>query len=108
MLQSRITTGVAVPTVSAALVGAAREAMLNAARHAGGDVAVYVESTAATIDVFIRDRGPGVDLATLPDDRLGIRESIVGRMTRAGGTATVRGGEGGGTEVHLGLERTDA
>jgi signal transduction histidine kinase len=90
---------------SSALVAAAREAMLNAARHAGGDVSVYLETAGPTVDVFIRDRGPGIDLATLPTDRLGIRESIIGRMMRAGGTATVGPGAGGvGTEVHLHLE----
>ena len=90
---------------NATLVAAAREAMLNAARHAGGDVSVYVESSAETIDVFIRDRGPGVDLDALPADRLGIRESIIGRMSRAGGSATVAPGSGGvGTEVHLHLD----
>ena len=87
------------------LVAASREAMLNAARHAGGEVSVYLETSAGAVDVFVRDRGPGVDLDALRDDRLGIRESIIGRMTRAGGTATVRPGAGGtGTEVHLHLE----
>lgn len=93
---------------SAALVAAAREAMLNAARHAGGDVSVYVEATSRSVDVFVRDRGPGVSLDAVPDDRLGIRESIIGRMSRAGGTATVRpgasSGSAPGTEVHLHLE----
>lgn len=90
---------------SAALVAAAREAMLNAARHAGGEVSVYLESSDGAVDIFIRDRGPGVDLDALPADRLGVRESILGRMARAGGSATVRPGVGGiGTEVHLHLE----
>ena len=88
---------------SGPLVAAAREAMLNAARHAGGTVSVYLESSEGAIDVFVRDRGPGVDLAALPADRLGIRESIIGRMTRAGGTGTVQATETG-TEVHLHLE----
>jgi len=87
-----------------ALVAATREAMLNAARHAGGEVSVYLESTGSAVDVFIRDRGPGVSLGDIPDDRLGIRESIIGRMSRAGGSATVKtGGSGTGTEVHLTL-----
>lgn len=89
------------------LVAAAREAMLNAARHAGGEISVYVESSADAVDVFVRDRGPGVDLDALPADRLGVRESIIGRMARAGGSATVKPGAGGvGTEVHLHLEVT--
>lgn len=87
---------------SSALVAATREAMLNAARHAGGEVSVYIECSASAVDVYIRDRGPGVDLAALPDDRIGVRESIIGRMARAGGSAAVRPGAGGtGTEVHL-------
>ncbi|MCU1441693.1 MAG: hypothetical protein JWP85_2690 [Rhodoglobus sp.] len=99
-----VATGESVAGI-AALAAASREAMLNAARHAGGEVSVYLETSPGAIDVFVRDRGPGVDLDTLPADRLGIRESIIGRMTRAGGTATVRpGASGTGTEVHLHLE----
>ncbi|WP_241961105.1 ATP-binding protein [Homoserinimonas hongtaonis] len=91
-------------TASAVIVAAAREAMLNAARHAGGDVSVYIEGSASAVDVFVRDRGPGIDLDALPADRFGVRESIVGRMQRAGGSATVQPGAGGsGTEVHLHL-----
>ncbi|MCJ1688775.1 ATP-binding protein [Rathayibacter sp. VKM Ac-2927] len=98
-----VAVGASVPG-AAPVLAATREAMLNAARHAGGEVSVYVESSATGVDVFVRDRGPGVDLGALPGDRLGIRESIVGRMARAGGSATVRPGAGGsGTEVHLRL-----
>ncbi|WP_411699357.1 PspC domain-containing protein [Conyzicola sp.] len=100
-----VTAGESVDNSSGALLAAAREAMVNAARHAGGDVSVYVETPPGAIDVFVRDRGPGVDLQSLPADRLGIRESIIGRMSRAGGIATVRPGTGGsGTEVHLHLD----
>ncbi|GAA4370571.1 ATP-binding protein [Agromyces bauzanensis] len=87
---------------SGELAAAAREAMLNAARHAGGEVSVYVESRPDAVEVFVRDRGPGFRLAAVPGDRLGVRESIIGRMRRAGGSATVRPGAGGvGTEVRL-------
>ncbi len=84
------------------LAAAAREAMLNAARHAGGEVSVYVESRPDAVEVFVRDRGPGFTPADIPGDRLGVRESIIGRMRRAGGSATVLPGAGGvGTEVRL-------
>ncbi|MFP7834531.1 PspC domain-containing protein [Marisediminicola sp. LYQ134] len=100
-----VSAGASDEPASAPLLAAAREAMLNAARHAGGDVSVYLETLPGSTDVFVRDRGPGVDLDALPADRLGIRESIIGRMSRAGGSATVRPGAGGaGTEVHLRLE----
>ena len=85
------------------LGAAAREAMLNAARHAGGEVSVYVEAGTGSADVFVRDRGPGFDVDALPEGRLGVRESILGRMRRAGGTATVTARETG-TEVHLSIE----
>ncbi|MHB1491156.1 MAG: histidine kinase, partial [Cellulomonas sp.] len=51
--------------------------------------------------VFVRDRGDGFDLADVPSDRFGVRESIIGRVTRRGGTASVRSDPERGTEVHL-------
>ena len=99
-----VATGESVAGIPA-VVAATREAMLNAARHVGGEVSVYLETSPTAVDVYVRDRGAGVDLDALPDDRLGIRESIIGRMARAGGSATVKPGAGGsGTEVHLHLE----
>ncbi|MWC00134.1 PspC domain-containing protein [Agromyces sp. MMS17-SY077] len=92
---------------SGELAAAAREAMLNAARHAGGEVSVYLEGSPTRVEVFVRDRGPGFDPADVPGDRLGVRESIIGRMRRAGGRAEVRPGKAGGTEVHLVFETPD-
>ncbi|WEO78869.1 PspC domain-containing protein [Cryobacterium sp. SO2] len=87
-----------------ALLAAAREAILNAARHAGGSVSVYVESSPTAIEVSVTDRGPGFSIDAIPADRMGVRESIVARMQRAGGSATVRPGPGGtGTEIRLSL-----
>jgi signal transduction histidine kinase/phage shock protein PspC (stress-responsive transcriptional regulator) len=83
-----------------ALAQAAREAMLNAAKHAGGTVSVYLEAGASGSEAFIRDRGSGFDLLTVPADRLGIRESITTRMQRHGGSASIRSGPDG-TEVQL-------
>jgi signal transduction histidine kinase len=87
---------------TAALVAAAREAMLNAAKFAGaGRVDVYAEASDERAEVFVRDRGTGFDPGTVPADRRGVRESIVGRMARHGGRAEVRSAPGQGTEIEL-------
>ena len=90
-----------------ALVAAAREAMLNAAKFAGdaAPVAVYAEAGEERLEVFVRDRGPGFDPAAVPADRRGVRESIIGRMERHGGRAAIHASPGGGTEVELVMER---
>ncbi|MGW6175066.1 PspC domain-containing protein [Arthrobacter sp. NPDC055138] len=85
------------------LVHATREAVQNAAKHAGGGISVYVECTPGRSEVFVRDRGPGFELASVPPDRMGVRESLIGRMERHGGQARIRN-TGSGTEVHLSLE----
>lgn len=90
---------------TAALLGALREATVNACRHAGEGIDVFVDISEDAVEAFVRDRGPGFDPSTLPEDRLGVRESIIGRMRRAGGTASVRPAPGGGTEVALMLPR---
>ena len=85
---------------------AAREAMVNAAKYGGGEpVSVYAEVEGSTVWVFVRDRGPGFDLDAVPEDRMGVRGSIIGRMQRNGGHARVRPAPAGGTEVELEMER---
>ncbi|MER6736993.1 ATP-binding protein [Streptomyces puniciscabiei] len=88
---------------------AAREAMVNAAKYGGegGAVQVYAEVEGRTVFVSVRDRGPGFDLDSIPADRMGVRESIIGRMERNGGTARLRSVPGGGTEVELEMERAE-
>jgi len=89
-----------------ALVAAAREALVNAAKFApDGPVALYAEVDPERIEVFVRDRGPGFDPAAVPDDRRGVRESIVGRMERHGGQAVVHTAPGAGTEIELVMKR---
>lgn len=89
-----------------ALVLAAREAMTNAAKFADvEEIDVYAEVADDEVAVFVRDRGVGFDPAAVPDDRKGIRESITGRLERAGGSATVTSRPGRGTEVELRLPR---
>ena len=85
-----------------ALVLAAREAMVNAAKHAGVDeVSVYVEVEPDEVNVFVRDRGAGFDPDAVPDDRHGLADSVRGRMERHGGKVRLRTRPGEGTEVHL-------
>ena len=90
-----------------ALVSAAREAMVNAAKHASvGSVSVYVEVEQAAVAAYVRDRGVGFDAATIAEDRQGIRGSIIGRIERHGGEVTVKSTPGDGTEVAIRMSRT--
>lgn len=89
-----------------ALLGAVREAVTNAARHsATARVDVYAEATETGLDVFVRDHGCGFDPVAVPPDRRGLAESIIARMQRAGGSATIDSRPGDGTEVELHLPR---
>jgi signal transduction histidine kinase/phage shock protein PspC (stress-responsive transcriptional regulator) len=92
----------------APMVRAAREAMVNAAKHSGaGHVDVYTETVGSSVEVFVRDRGSGFDPDAIADGRLGVRESILGRMERHGGTAVIRSRPGEGTEVRLSMTLSD-
>jgi signal transduction histidine kinase len=88
-----------------AVVDAATEALSNAAKHAGtARVSMFAEVADGEVVVRVRDRGRGFDQAAAagPDHR-GLADSIVGRMGRHGGTATIRTAPGAGTEVELRL-----
>jgi signal transduction histidine kinase/phage shock protein PspC (stress-responsive transcriptional regulator) len=92
-----------------ALLAATREATVNAAKWSGAAViSLYAEVEPDTVEVAVRDRGKGFDPDTVPGDRKGLAESIHGRMTRHGGSATVSSAPGEGTKVTLRLPRTDA
>ncbi|MGA9746370.1 MAG: ATP-binding protein [Nocardioides sp.] len=103
-----VTVGdVAVDEAQRPLVLAAREAMVNAAKHSGADkVDVFAECHERRVEVFVRDRGHGFDQGAVPQDRLGIRNSIVDRMVRHGGQAEIRTSPGEGTEVRLSMTGT--
>ncbi|MDY3126503.1 MAG: PspC domain-containing protein [Corynebacterium sp.] len=84
------------------VVLAAREAMVNAAKHAQVDtIDVYAENLAGELSIFVRDRGVGFDTQAVDIDRHGISESIYDRMERADGTAQIKSTLGAGTEVML-------
>lgn len=87
-----------------ALVAAAREALVNAARHAGvPTVSLYAEVEPGQVSVFVRDRGAGFDPRAVDGSRHGVRGSIIGRMERNGGRAEIISNPGEGTEVRLTL-----
>ena len=85
-----------------ALVKATREAVLNAVRHGRPPISVFMEVGRDGVEVFVRDHGDGFDMSDIGEDRLGVRESIIGRMKRADGSARIRRLDNG-TEVSLTL-----
>lgn len=109
------------------LIGASREALTNAAKFAGDQpIALFVEvqlhepddtnqtATGASVEgdnnqgresvqVFVRDRGVGFQLDAIPQDRHGIRDSIIGRLERSGGAVSIRSTPETGTEVEMRL-----
>jgi signal transduction histidine kinase len=89
-----------------ALLAAAREATVNAAKWSGCDVvSLFAEVEPEAVSLYVRDRGQGFDPAAVPGDRKGLAESIRARMTRRGGSAAVRSAPGEGTEVSLTMPR---
>lgn len=83
------------------LVEAVAEAVRNAATHAQGSIRVFAELADDCV-VWVTDQGTGFDPDAVPPDRLGIRDSIIGRLDRLDGTATLRTGPTG-TEWELRL-----
>ncbi|MDF7663498.1 PspC domain-containing protein [Bifidobacterium sp. ESL0763] len=97
-----VTVGDARPSAQTdALLNASEQAMLNAAQHGGEPISVYCEAGRNKVEVFVRDHGKGFDVNAIPEDRLGIRESIVGRIKRRGGTAEIVSRPQWGTEVRM-------
>jgi signal transduction histidine kinase len=92
-----------------ALLGAAREATVNAAKWSGaGVISLFAEVEAGEVSIVVRDRGKGFDPAAVPGDRKGLAESVHGRMTRRGGSVIVNSVQGEGTKVTLTMPRPAA
>jgi signal transduction histidine kinase len=91
-----------------ALLDAAREATVNAAKWSGADqVSVYAEVETNSVMLYVRDRGSGFDPEAVPEDRQGIAQSIRARMARFGGSAVVRSAPREGAEVQLSMPRRE-
>ena len=97
-----VTVGDARPSAQTdALLDATRQALVNAVTHGGEPVSLYCEASDTMVEVFVRDHGEGFDMDAIPPDRLGIRESIIGRIKRRGGTVEIVSRAGWGTEVRM-------
>jgi signal transduction histidine kinase len=92
-----------------ALLAAAREATVNAAKWSGASViSLFAEVEPDSVSIVVRDRGKGFDPSSVPADRKGLAESVHGRMVRRGGTVDVVSAEGEGTKVTLRMARPAA
>ena len=90
-----------------ALLAAAREATVNAAKWSGAStISLFAEVEPDSVSLVVRDRGKGFDPSAVPEDRKGLAESVHGRMTRRGGTAVVTSAVGEGTKVSLKMPRS--
>jgi signal transduction histidine kinase len=89
-----------------AMLAAAKEATVNAAKWSGASVvALFAEVEPTEVSLFVRDRGKGFDPTAVPGDRKGLAQSVQARMERHGGSAMIRSTPGEGTEVSLTMPR---
>ncbi|MFG3302520.1 MacS family sensor histidine kinase [Micromonospora chersina] len=91
----------------AAAVGAALD---NVTRHAGGRAWVLIEDEGETVTVSVRDEGPGIPDGRLAEaaaqGRLGVAQSIRGRVADLGGEVRILSAPGTGTEIELTVPRS--
>jgi signal transduction histidine kinase len=82
------------------------ECLENVRRHSGvAEAHVTITDDEATVRALVTDNGVGFEPAAVPAGKLGYRESIVGRIEEAGGTARVFSAQGSGTTVVLEMPR---
>jgi signal transduction histidine kinase len=88
-----------------ALYSAAAQAMVNSSRHAG-DTGVtrwvaFRSVAPGGIEIIVGDTGRGFSVADIPEERLGVRVSIIERLANAGGRAIIQSAPDEGTLVSL-------
>ncbi|MGH3307601.1 MAG: ATP-binding protein, partial [Nocardioides sp.] len=92
------------------VVAAVRECLANVAQHVGPDAPVWVlvEAFDDRVEISVRDEGGGIPAGRLDEaaasGRLGVAQSIRGRIADLGGTATLTTGSFG-TEWELVVPR---
>ncbi len=93
------------------MTAAVRAAIDNVRRHCGATARawVLVDDEGAAVTVTIRDDGPGIPSGRLAEaaaeGRLGVSQSIHGRIKDLGGSADISSTPGAGTEVRLRVPR---
>lgn len=91
-----------------ALVDAVRACLENVLEHSGTTVAeVDLGYSDRGVTVVVSDHGSGFDPESVPDDRLGLRSSVVERLRSVGGTARIWSTAGEGTSVVMQVPVTD-
>ncbi|MET3962003.1 signal transduction histidine kinase [Marmoricola sp. OAE513] len=97
--------------VASELVAAVRACLDNVQRHVGEGAPAWVllQASPTSVEVSVRDDGPGIPAGRLAaaaeDGRLGVAESIQGRIAALGGTAELSTGSFG-TEWEFTVPRT--
>jgi signal transduction histidine kinase len=85
-----------------ALLAATRACFDNVVRHSGVQAAeLFIDSDRSQATVMVVDRGIGFEVESIEGDRLGVRNSIVGRLRGVGGRATIWSRPGVGTSAIL-------
>jgi signal transduction histidine kinase len=88
------------PAAATALVGAVSGCLENIVRHSGSNSAeVFIDATEENLSVMIVDHGRGFDPGAVPENRLGIRRSVITRIESCGGAVRIWSAVGSGTSV---------
>lgn len=82
------------------------ECLENVRRHAGVTEAhVTITDDDTMVRAMVTDSGVGFDIKNIDEARLGLKDSVVGRLTEVGGSARLFSAAGAGTTVVLEVPR---
>ncbi|MFM7014216.1 MAG: sensor histidine kinase [Actinomycetota bacterium] len=97
------------PNVASALIEATLQVVDNSVKHAPNATSreVRLRGQQFGLKIVISDDGPGFRVNQVPKDRLGLRESIIGRVEKVGGKVFLNTKPGGGTTVVIEWSATE-